>query len=150
MFPLYEKPTDPCVISPYAPTSHGYANVEIKKDGRRHTVKHHRLVYAEVHNMTPEDMKGFLVMHKCDVRNCINPNHLMLGTDSMNMQDMVNKGRNVGFTQGNKIGASKMTTALAAELRARRREPQAQLAKEYGISIALVSMIMAGKRWKET
>lgn len=148
MSPFYTAPTDPCIISPYAANSDGYAHVELQRNGRRVTIKHHRLVYAEAHNMSPEDMKGFLVMHKCDVRNCINPAHLMLGTDSMNMRDMVNKGRNVGFTVGNKVGATKMTAELAAELRTRKREPQVSLAKEYGISVPLVSMIMSGKRWK--
>ena len=31
--------------------------------------------------------------YQCDVRNCINPDHLFLGTQADNMEDMVNKGR---------------------------------------------------------
>src|SRR3990167_7169618 len=36
---------------------------------------------------------GLWVLHHCDVRNCINPEHLYLGTHSDNTADMVNRGR---------------------------------------------------------
>ncbi len=64
----------------------GYGHIKIA--GK--TKKVHR-VYWEILNGPIPD--GLFVCHNCDIRNCVNPTHLFVGTHTDNMQDMIKKGR---------------------------------------------------------
>lgn len=50
----------------------------------------HRISWVIFKGEIPE---GLFVLHKCDVTRCINPEHLFLGTQQDNMDDMYRKGR---------------------------------------------------------
>jgi hypothetical protein len=50
----------------------------------------HRKSYELFYGPIPE---GSWVLHRCDVRSCINPKHLFLGDAKANNDDMFNKGR---------------------------------------------------------
>lgn len=68
-------------------TEWGYAQAGYR--GRTRTV--HRTLYMMLHNvkLTHEQY----VCHTCDIRNCVNPDHLWLGTNSDNQKDAGRKGR---------------------------------------------------------
>jgi hypothetical protein len=88
---------------------------------------------------------GFCVMHSCDNPECCNPAHLALGTYKDNVADMWAKGRNrLARPRRTKITAeqAEMITAM------RGVKSQGEIAAEYGISTALVSLIQRNRAWK--
>lgn len=50
----------------------------------------HRVAFEQLVGPISEGMK---VCHRCDVPSCVNPDHLFLGTQKDNLQDMFRKGR---------------------------------------------------------
>lgn len=64
----------------------GYGSLTV--NGKRTSV--HRLSYQEAYGAIPN---GLHVCHHCDVRCCIRPDHLFLGTDADNLRDASLKGR---------------------------------------------------------
>lgn len=69
------------------------------------TVKAHRFSYELKHGQIPS---GFMVLHRCDNRKCVNSNHLFLGTHTDNMKDRNAKNRQAkGDRHGAKIHPEK-------------------------------------------
>lgn len=64
------------------------------KGRRGKQVYAHRAVMAEIYGW--DALEGKVVMHTCDVKDCVNPEHLRIGTHEDNRLDMVAKGRNRG------------------------------------------------------
>src|SRR5262245_58279388 len=58
--------------------------------GRLKQMPAHRFSYEVHKGPIPE---GLFVCHHCDVRECVNPDHLFVGTQSDNIQDMLIKKR---------------------------------------------------------
>lgn len=46
--------------------------------------------------------EGMMICHQCDVRNCVEPTHLFLGTNADNVIDCVQKGRHRNGWNSNK------------------------------------------------
>ena len=67
--------------------SHGYGQTS----NRGGYILAHRMSWELAYGTIPT---GMCVLHKCDNRECVNPNHLFIGTKSDNTQDMMRKGRN--------------------------------------------------------
>lgn len=73
----------------------------------------HRIVYFLVKGEIP---KGYVVMHSCDNRGCINPDHLSAGTVLDNVSDRDRKHRRE-HPVGIKNGMAKITEEQALEIR---------------------------------
>ena len=67
----------------------GYGNFKV--NGK--TKRAHRVAWEEFNGPIPEGMN---VCHTCDNPSCVNPEHLFLGTQYDNLQDMKQKGRGRG------------------------------------------------------
>lgn len=65
----------------------GYGRLNVSK---RQQVYAHRYAYANIYGPIPD---GFFVCHHCDNPRCVRPDHLFLGTNQDNVNDMVRKGR---------------------------------------------------------
>lgn len=92
---------------------------------------------------------GKQVNHKCDVRNCVNPEHLYLGTQMDNMRDMCERGRNRKPSRyGERNNAAKLTEERVKEIRAiGRARPQREVARSYGVSQMIISKILRRIVW---
>lgn len=107
------------------------------------TVGAHRIAYELTYGEIP---KGLDICHECDNPICCNPAHLRAGTESDNMQDCLRKRR---YPCGQDNPVSKLTDDQVREMRRRLAdgETSVTLAKEFGVSQNLVSLIRRRKRW---
>lgn len=95
---------------------------------------------------------GLQVCHHCDVRACVNPAHLFLGTQKDNIQDAVSKGRMATGTR-NGMHVTGRTTLTESDVReifalADGGAPQQALADQYGVTQTMISHITTGKVWQ--
>lgn len=65
----------------------------------------HRVAYELYNGPIPD---GANVLHKCDTRCCVNPDHLVIGSLSDNMQDMIDKRRHKKSALGLPLGVRKL------------------------------------------
>lgn len=87
---------------------------------------------------------GLQVLHRCDNRCCVNPEHLFVGTLQDNMDDMTSKLRQA---HGPKCFHAKLKTEDVHAIRAS-TELQADLAERYGVTQGQISVIKAEKVWR--
>lgn len=90
--------------------------------------------------------KGMCVLHSCDNPNCINIEHLRIGTHQENMQDKVIKGRATSVC-GCKSGMAKLTEAKVIDIRNSDLSSR-KIAKIYGIEKTTILNIRSKKTWK--
>lgn len=100
----------------------------------------HRVAWKNARGPIPD---GLVVLHRCDVRLCINVAHLSLGTPAENMADMSKKGKQRGANNP----AAKLSAEQVSRIRADPRGSR-KIAPEYGVSSILIRKIRAGRLWR--
>lgn len=128
-------------------------------------VQAHRFAYEDVVGPIPE---GMWVLHTCDNPPCVRPDHLFLGTQQDNTDDMVAKGRQAqgdrhgsrlhperlargprwggGRLFGERNPSAKLTQAQVDAIRQSNASSR-DLAAQYGVGKRAIEKIRSGKRW---
>jgi len=104
------------------------------------TIGSHRAIY-EFLNGAPGEGK---VLHICDNRHCVNPEHLFLGTSKQNSEDMVKKEQQ---SRGEDRPLAKLSETNIPNIR-NSKESNSVLAKQYAVSRTTIQDARSGKTWK--
>jgi hypothetical protein len=127
--------------------STGYG--QFKRDGKRYQSNRYSWM---IHN---GEIGDNLVLHTCDNRACVNPNHLYLGDYSDNMNDMWERDRHSipespeppGF-KGEDHPGSKLSEREVREILNRGHdESYSDVASDYDVQKSLIQQIMNGDIW---
>lgn len=137
----YEIDTNGCWIWKGAPAKSGYGVMYHKGIGG--CMLAHRASYTLHKGSIPD---GLLVCHKCDVRTCVNPDHLFLGTHKDNTQDKIKKGRD--WVRDHRLSIAKLTEEQVLEIISDSASTLRALGKKYNIAYSCVAKIRKGVTWK--
>lgn len=141
---LWEKispePTSGCWLWLGRIDTQGYGQMSVSN---RQTLVH-RISWELKNGPVPA---GLLVCHKCDVRTCVNPDHLFVGTVKDNALDMIKKGRARRYPKGDEHSQAKLSSADVYAIRATPGSLR-KIAKQYGVHMHTILQIRTGKSWK--
>lgn len=122
--------------------SYGYGNASTF--GTAYTLAH-RLSYC-LHVASIPD--GLMVLHRCDMPLCVNPDHLFTGTQADNMRDMDLKDRRRNSpSYGEDHGMAQLTRDQVMAIR-KCKESSGKMAPLYGISAVHFNRIRRRAAWK--
>ena len=117
-------------------SANGYGKIKTS-DG---SIGVHRVAWQLHYGSIPN---GTFVCHKCDVRNCVNPDHLFLGEHADNMRDMALKGRQ---SKGQKVHSAILSPSQVREIQAAEGIYR-EIGNRYGVSVSTVCDIKTGRSW---
>lgn len=143
-------------IGAISKTGGGYGVISGKLFGVRYVppgqnILAHRVSWIMANGPIPDspEYHGTVVMHKCDNPRCVNPTHLELGTQKLNVQDMDKKGRRVVTTRvGTKHHNAVFTDEQVQMIRSSSIGTVA-LAKQLGVDRHAVQRARYGKSYAE-
>lgn len=126
----------------------------------------HRLSYELHVGLVPD---GMMVLHQCDNRRCVRPDHLYLGTQEDNTRDMIERNRQA---TGDRVGTRRrmLQTKVLPPVTPRKRNSGGRrlteadviearrsfaegaklrdLAERYGVAISTLSHAITRRTWR--
>lgn len=131
---------DDCILFTGFLNPNGYG----RRSLNNRSISAHRYAWIKAYGDIPT---GMCVCHKCDVKACINPEHLFLGTHTDNMRDRTAKGR--CNQAGSTNSSSKLTESDIPRIRERisNGETNKAIAFDYGVTPGVIWFIRKGKTW---
>lgn len=135
---IVKVPESGCWIWLGSITPQGYGALTF---GAKTHLNAHRTSYELKYGPIPKDV---MALHHCDVRCCVNPDHIFLGNQQDNMTDKVCKNRQA---KGSKHGQAKLTEQQAREAKFGTARPT-ELAKKFNCSATMIRQIRGGLYWK--
>ena len=162
--------TESCWLWKLCVSTDGYGRVRVGNTATgRHLTTTHRHSWTLCYGPIPD---GLFVLHRCDVRACVRPDHLFVGTQADNMHDMIAKGRegarthperqirgNAHWTRqhpeqirGELNGRARLTAADVVAIRASdgglERAHMERLAIRYAVSLSTIKHVLYRHTWK--
>ncbi len=136
---VYPEPTSGCWLWGGRLTSKGYGDTQCHTGIRAA----HRLSYFYHYGEFDQNLH---VLHKCDVKSCVNPMHLYLGTNDDNCRDKAERNR---YQVGEKHHNAKLTNQQARSIITEHEKgaSKKELSKKYNVSYTTVWLIVNRKKW---
>lgn len=115
----------------------------------------HVAAYCKANGVHPDELKGKVVMHSCDNRRCINPEHLSVGTQSQNIKDAVKRKRMPQTDGSNRLILTRSDVAfIKAHLIKGHGGNKREIGKRFGINPNYAVQIAGGRHdhieWPES
>lgn len=124
----------------------GYGEIVIYVLGKKTLQLAHRVSYMLANQISINRFQ--CVCHKCDNTSCVNPDHLLLGSQKENLQDMRRKGRSLF---GERNYRSKLNDLQISEIRnlySSGKYSQRDLAKQFSVHQTTIGDVVNNKCWK--
>jgi hypothetical protein len=126
--------------------ANGYGQFRRLVNGKWTMYKTHRFSYEHFKGEIPPQL---LILHSCDNRQCVNPEHLRYGTHQDNVDDMMSRNRKV---VGKNPNHNNLTHERVAAIRkAKAENPKLSgraLACQYNTSPSQISRLLLNQTWK--
>jgi hypothetical protein len=150
--------TETCWLWTASKRHKGYGAFCYERNGIKVQGRAHRFSWELHFGEIPE---GLFVLHRCDNPACVRPDHLFLGTNQDNVDDMMAKGRHVAggarigtdykYRRGTEHHNAKLKPSDIQRIRQRRAagDSYGKISREEQLSIGHVFRIVNKQAWRD-